>query len=84
MYMHKFRVGISKDQAFPIDMLRSDECYPASGHAVDGMIMAGKCINESGCSIELAHIDSSANWKPTVGRWATFGWRVFDTSKFKL
>ena len=67
---------------FPVDMLRSDHCYPASEN--DSAMIAfcmdrrqylrrkGKGSDFGICLCRYAH----KQWVPTNGRWESFGWTV--------
>ena len=67
--------------AFPLDMLRYDSCYPSSSVDVNRMIADreiadGRAVNSS---ITLVHREHGGKkWRPTEGRWRSFGWRVTD------
>lgn len=59
--------------AFPLDMLRYDMCYPARGE--DAIAMEWDLdpnFRETRSVWLVAHASSA----PTIGRWASFGWRV--------
>jgi len=78
IYRHEFQVRGSL--AFPLDMLRYDQCYPAIeeetheiAHSID---MAHQGIKQF--TIKLVHYDARAKWEPTAARWQSFGWQVVD------
>lgn len=77
MYHHK--IFVEGRFQFPIDMLRYDECHPAS-ESDSGQIMktfepGGSDENET---IMLIHYTPYKHWEPTKARWASFGWKVLD------
>ena len=55
---------------FPLDMLRYDEAWPARGEDVD----------EMGRSCERV-VELLSTAKPTVARWESFGWSVWEQAK---
>jgi hypothetical protein len=66
--------------SFPVDMLRYDQCFPASQDAavsLDSEIPGNR-------SIELRRYVSDKTTVPTTGRWASFGWTVSNVSTVKL
>lgn len=68
-YLHKFSVrGIGR---FPIDMLRYDACYPASGQDSAKI----NDIRERRV-IELVAVHHSKAFEPTAARWNSFCWWV--------
>jgi hypothetical protein len=72
---------------FPIDMLRYDACYPNTSTDASSIDLSinQDCIynyNEIG-PIELIHMASNRNWKPTFKRWESFGWKVIDCDNWK-
>lgn len=56
---------------FPLDMLRYDGCYPASGDDVARMSRREVSVRD----VELGAI-TVLPWVPTQGRWNSFGWAV--------
>jgi len=67
---HEYRFKVKGDGAFPFDMLRYDDCYPANSEAVRGMESQSY---EGNRIVEL--LSSHA---PTAARWASFGWHVVE------
>lgn len=60
---------------FPIDMLRSDECWPADGDAVMAMNASFGDFSRDHRHVKLrTHIRGG----PTIARWKSFGWRVAE------
>ena len=52
---------------FPLDMLRYDGCYPRQVDMLDAV--------EELRFVAMCHVGAK-NWKPTIGRWESFGWTV--------
>lgn len=59
---------------FPLDMLRLDCCYPIA--EVDSWAMKAAVGVESVTPLRVGLYLRSASRKPSVDRWASFGWRV--------
>jgi hypothetical protein len=73
MYNHSFVVeGYG---SFPIDMLRYDSCFPASGEDVARMR-----DDHSRRQVRLSAIWSRA-YLPTKDRWSSFSWVVISVNK---
>jgi len=65
---------------FPMDMLRYDQCFPASQDSavtIDSEIPGTR-------TVEMRRYVSDKTTMPTTGRWASFGWTVSNTSTVKL
>lgn len=62
---------------FPVDMLRYDTSYPATeaGSSEIARGYDGGSLREPR-EIALVHMGEVKDWKPTEGRWGSFGWRV--------
>ena len=70
-YATDFEVQGSGD--FPVDMLRYDRCFPTLS---DSAVAIGMTRNAPKRSVSLRSIHQYRDWKPTTGRWQSFGWRV--------
>lgn len=67
--------GIGK---FPIDMLRYDSCYPATGEDTQ-WIESERAAGNGSRELMLEHRShGSRTWTPTFGRWQSFGWVVTE------
>jgi len=80
MYITRFTVEGSGP--FPLDMLRYDQCYPATQQAVDQILVSmdeTRIIGERR-QIELfvAH-PIRQHHKLTPERWESFGWTIVDS-----
>ena len=77
IWRHEFQVRGTL--AFPLDMLRYDECFPAVEgemyEIANSLISSG---SDTPLTIKLVHYDQRAKWEPTVARWQSFGWWVVD------
>jgi hypothetical protein len=69
---------------FPIDMLRHDQCFPMGPEDSANMENPYEAVERFG---DVRHVRlcavSHPNFKPTEGRWASFGWPVVRDS-FKV
>lgn len=74
IHFHLFKV--EGTGAFPIDMLRRDECYPRSTEDAAGIAAEAPAQRV----VTLCHVDSRPlfSWSPTAERWESFGWRVIE------
>lgn len=74
MWIYRFKVKVHLP--FPIDMLRYDECFPASQDD------SAKMSSDSGVKeISLIHYHSSKYWNPTILRWRSFTCEVIEIEK---
>lgn len=69
LYVHTFKV-IGRG-AFPLDMLRYDECYPTRGQDVD--MLDPSSDSDEAVQLRAVH---HRTWEPCAGRWESFGWEV--------
>ena len=58
---------------FPLDMLRYDSCYPATQQ--DVVVMEDREV-EREVTVERTLDSWTKAWKPTFGRWESYGWKV--------
>ena len=73
MKTHVFKV--EGRGTFPVDMLRYDQCWPATTDA----------------AMSIVHLDYSkvreaemvSHRQPTPARWESFGWKVTSSNTFK-
>ncbi len=74
MHTHQFKVvGAGR---FPLDMLRRDQCFPASEDD------ANRAMNDKAIRIvELKAYTERDLFYPTVGRWESFGWKVVEIDR---
>lgn len=80
MFTHEFVVKAVKGYDFPIDMLRYDRCFPAEERCAREIEMTlGYKSPRDFLGMEV-HLEKTAekSWKPTAGRWESFGWKVID------
>jgi hypothetical protein len=69
--------------AFPIDMLRYDNCWPAT--ADDSAMIPLSSRSDYGTSPRDAiPIKLRGLLPPTEARWNSFGWRVFEVRGYKI
>ena len=63
---------------FPIDVLRTDECWPAT--AIDAAHIAAHydMTDASVARSRKVTLATAAKYAPNRQRWGTFGWRVTD------
>lgn len=84
MMMKFYRFRVSGTGRFPIDMLRHDGLSPHCEQ--DSAKIIATVNRESDGEIE-GEIEVSGwhgnNWRPTYGRWESFGWRVVPGSEWQ-
>jgi hypothetical protein len=73
-YVHRFYMR--GDFEFPIDMLRYDRCTPNT--ETDSHDIAATYRGIAAVVVELRAVNDNRNWRPTVGRWQSFGWKPYD------
>ena len=80
-FLVKPRMGFGRS-SFPFDMLRYDACYPTGQADVAKMDSNDdpRFTKEMGDNpkVRLNHIGTERFWKPTTGRWESFGREVLD------
>jgi hypothetical protein len=78
------RYQVHGDGYFPLDMLRYDSSFPADNEAVVRMVIADlahdRVVPEGIRTITLMHLGTTPRFKPTSGRWESFGWSVVPGS----
>lgn len=77
--MSKWTISVSGKGEFPWDMLRYDECYPASTD--DALMMPAPLVPSTGASerefwTKRRTVVLRSNKAPTIARWDSFGWTV--------
>lgn len=77
LYYHRFTVEGSDH--FPHDMLRYDTCWPSCSGDVDTMDFTEDGMNRLVTLTSVGHKD----WKPTLRRWESFGWKVLEYGNYK-
>lgn len=62
--------------AFPIDMLRYDNCFPASQEAAGRIVESLSSVTRDQFEVRVAqHTDKKNGARWTVARWESFGWK---------
>ena len=63
---------------FPIDALRTDECWPAT--AIDAAHIAAnyRMSDADAARRRKVTLATTAKYAPNRQRWSSFGWRVID------
>lgn len=75
MKVHRFVVkGIA---AFPFDMLRYDQCWPAGSEDVN------KLFNDLFAKREMRELTLCSHYAPTPARWSSFLWHVVSIDGVK-
>lgn len=72
-----WRFVVSGNGQFPLDMLRYDRCFPVHGEDAHKMDARTEWRE---ITLEHRHEEPTAQWKPTVARWRSFGWNVPTTT----
>jgi hypothetical protein len=67
-----FNYKVTGKGQFPLDMLRYDSCFPATPNAVADLVIDPRDTNYS----KPRTVKISGCGKPTIARWASFGWTV--------
>lgn len=65
--------------SFPLDMLRRDECFPAS--TADAVRLDQTLPSGPRRKVTLVHRCARRWWEPTAGRWESFGWKVVEVNQ---
>jgi hypothetical protein len=71
--MTTFAVVAPHGASFPIDMLRHDRCWPARP---EDSVTISASFNPTPPNGETLIVTLRGDTEPTLGRWASFGWRV--------
>lgn len=66
---------------FPLDMLRYDCCWPLRGEDVHEMEKPSTVMRNTHERIIWLKTSGRADPRPTVARWASFGWEVISVEK---
>ena len=78
LYIQTFQVEGRGE--FPIDMLRYDACYPNTEEDAGLIAMSDHRPHQNQIRIVISRLVGAKNTPPTVGRWASFGWRIVHDS----
>lgn len=78
--MYQFRYRVTGRVAFPIDMLRYDQSFPASEIDSGKIDRALHHDFKDGEEIELTTWTENRKWSPTERRWESFLWKVIPGS----
>ena len=71
--------SVQGESPFPLDMLRHDGCWPADTESVWNIYISithGAIQSSLKSAPARPTIRLRSTEKPTVARWASFGWRV--------
>ena len=63
---------------FPADMLRTDQCWPASVEAASGVAAHYGAHGPTDIGQRAITLETAAKYAPNRQRWLSFGWRVLD------
>jgi len=73
MTLYRFTVSARlKHDPLPVDMLRYDSCWPASGEDANKLSDAVQIRRE----VHPISVTLCSHSKPTIARWASFLWSV--------
>jgi len=77
LYYHRFTVEGTGH--FPHDMLRYDGCWPSTSEDASkiSFYIHLEPDKEAKRKIQLTSVGHK-DWKPTLGRWQSFGWQVIE------
>lgn len=74
--VHTFRFTVEGAGSFPLDMLRYDGCFPReSADAIRAQ------EDRDRRRVTLLAYSERNDWQPTVGRWASFNWKVLTAEE---
>lgn len=79
LYLHTY--SVSGATQFPVDMLRYDQSFPATeptAYLIRGSVLNGG--EHSRLTVQLRAVGPK-DWRPTAGRWESFGWRIVGYDK---
>jgi hypothetical protein len=71
---HLHTIVVEGRDGFPLDMLRSEGCFPATSDAVGAMTLRADRWYVAR-QVELTRI-APKDWTPTVARWRSMGWTL--------
>ena len=82
--MQTIRFTVTGQGEFPIDMLRYDACHPYTPQDVSNIdgglrLEEGRLVTRL---VTLIHNAAGRGWRPTDGRWNSFGWDVRDVEVY--
>lgn len=63
---------------FPADMLRTDQCWPATALAADAIAAHYGAPDPATVRQREVTLETAAKYAPNRQRWTSFGWRVVD------
>lgn len=63
---------------FPLDMLRTDQCWPANADDVAGVAAHYGMAEPAGIRARTVTLETSGKHAPNRSRWLSFRWRVID------
>lgn len=75
--MTTFAFTVAGTGAFPFDMLRYDECWPATSVAANAVAMDVRDVRARD-SRRAVPLLTNRRAGPTIRRWESFGWRVIS------
>ena len=75
--IHAVKFTVEGTFPFPVDMLRYDRCYPADSESAINITYSNN-HESGGLQVTLIARVESKQWKPTEGRWQSFGWKVVE------
>ena len=75
--MQTIKFTVTGHGAFPVDMLRYDACHPYTPQDVSNI--EGNDVTRL---VTLIHNATGRGWRPTDGRWDSFGWDVSDVEVY--
>lgn len=76
MYRTHFSVRATSPSRFPLDMLRYDQCCPATGDAINAISNSLPRPALVGVEVELIAYHSGKVANLTNARWQSFGWTI--------
>lgn len=77
--MYLMELTVSGLGSFPYDMLRYDHCWPVTG--TDAAAIQPHQSATQAREVVLRTYQVNKDWRPTVDRWQSFGWRVLSCGR---
>lgn len=74
-----YNFTVQGEPMFPFDMLRRDQCYPATAQDVTEMIRAIPVGYDGPVTVHRIQMYSAKH--PNAAKWQSYGWDVIECSK---
>ena len=78
--MYQFTFEVRGGTAFPVDMLRYDSAFPNQESGSSDIEASMRYEADGTTTVQLRTNQADRHWRPTEGRWKSFGWEVVPDS----